>query len=114
MADLVRVAWCWAADHVPGNAWNETKAVGEKPANPWGLHDIHGNVWEWCQDSYEDYAPERVTDPCVQSTKLRPVLRGGSWSDGPRTLRSACRIWYAPEARGTTFGFRLVAQLAEE
>ena len=80
--------------------------VGEKRANPWGLHDLHGNVREWCWDEGESYPLSNV-DLLTKSAGLC-VLRGGSFFDVARNLRSAFRFRDWPESRGRLSGFRCV------
>jgi formylglycine-generating enzyme required for sulfatase activity len=89
---------------------NQTQPVGQKPPNAWGLYDMHGDVWEWCQDWYSDtsYPGGSVTDPRGPITGLTRVLRGGSWADGETLCRSACRIGDDPTAQYFTYGFRVV------
>ena len=73
-----------------------TSPVGKYPALKNGLYDLSGNVWEWCEDSYD------------AAQKYR-VLRGGSWIiDAPQNLLSSCRGYYVPEDRGIGLGFRVV------
>ncbi len=85
----------------------ETVAVKALPCNRWGLYQMHGNVWEWCQDGYGDYPPGPVTDPGGVEGGDGRVLRGGSWFFGARGCRSAYRYLREPGARNDGFGFRL-------
>ena len=79
--------------------------VGQKRANAWGLHDMHGNVWEWCRDGYAEKLPGG-RDPEVVNGSFR-VDRGGCWGNGSVLCRSACRDVSAPGFRGNGLGFRL-------
>ena len=85
----------------------QTRAVGQYAANPWGFHDMHGNVWEWCADWYADYPSGSVTDPIGPASGSYRVLRGGSWHKAAPFLRSAQRIHEKPSGRGGTLGFRV-------
>jgi formylglycine-generating enzyme required for sulfatase activity len=81
-------AWYWK------NSQNMTHPVGEKRANAWGLHDMLGNVWEWCEDRYKDSS--------------KRIIRGGSWRSHARYVRAASRRWIVPDDRLDFLGFRLV------
>jgi formylglycine-generating enzyme required for sulfatase activity len=91
----------------------ETTDVATFPANPWGLHDMHGNVWEWCQDQWHtsyNGAPQDGSawvDQDVNNDKQR-LLRGGSWFDLPGGCRSAARGRYRPGDADLDVGFRVV------
>jgi formylglycine-generating enzyme required for sulfatase activity len=95
--------YAWYED----NSNKQTHPVGQKQPNPWGLYDMHGNVWEWVQDWYGEYSQSAVTDPTGPSGGDGRVLRGGSWSSNARYLRSANRSNYAPDNRYECLGFRL-------
>jgi formylglycine-generating enzyme required for sulfatase activity len=86
----------------------KTTPVGSFPANTWGLHDMHGNLWQWCQDWYGDYPQKDVVDPQGADNGKSRVLRGGSWFFHPRHCRSAYRSWLVPGGRYGDCGFRVV------
>lgn len=103
------------------NSGIEAHPVGQKKPNPWGLYDVHGNVWEWVLDCWEDDYRQRargtpISDPgleadsCHQSDRpgASRVFRGGAFDDGPRNLRSAVRVGSEPEVSYSVLGFRCV------
>jgi formylglycine-generating enzyme len=90
-----------------GTGLQRTSDVGEYPANGWGFHDMHGNVWEWCQDWYGDYPRGAVRDPVGPAVGSTRVRRGGSWNSTAIHARSANRSRVVPAAGGFSLGFRL-------
>ncbi|MCP4102931.1 MAG: SUMF1/EgtB/PvdO family nonheme iron enzyme, partial [Lentisphaerae bacterium] len=81
--------------------------VGSYSANAFGLYDMHGNVYEWCLDSYASYGAGAVSDPFVTGGSDR-VLRGGSWSSYSGYCRSASRSGSSPGVLYVSLGFRAV------
>lgn len=94
------------------NSASQTQPVGKKKPNAWGLHDMHGNVWEWCLDWYDDYSTEAVVDPQGPLSNSFPfparVFRGGCWRGGPDFAASAHRGGRGPAYRSSILGLRLV------
>lgn len=85
----------------------KTTPVGSFPANAWGLHDMHGNVYQWCQDRWGGYPQEDVVDPQGPNDGEGRVMRGGACLDGPEFCRSAFRNAFKSDHRCDFCGFRL-------
>jgi formylglycine-generating enzyme required for sulfatase activity len=95
--------WCGNAPHgIEPTAW--------KDANPWGLHDMRGNVYEWCHDGYDDYEGD-ATDPSGPRHAERRVLRGGSFAVDAADLRAAARSSADPDSHLYIHGFRVARSL---
>ena len=86
----------------------QTTPAGSFPPNGFGLYDMHGNVWEWCSDWYDDsYANAKNQDPAGPDSGSSRVLRGGSWYFNPGYCRSAIRYGGPPDYRYLFIGFRV-------
>jgi formylglycine-generating enzyme required for sulfatase activity len=109
----------------PSDKYVCTAPTGSYQANPRGLHDLHGNVWEWCRDHYKEtyyrqFKPDPFnrqpattdTNPLVENRSGEPielrVIRGGSWCNGPLFCRSATRAFFDPTDAACYIGFRIV------
>ncbi len=97
---LGEVAW------FGGNSRGEPHPVATKKPNPWGIHDMHGNVWEWVADRYAPYEPGPWKDLKDSGTNVIRLVRGGAFDDSSFILRLADRYRYLPSFRGRVVGFR--------
>ncbi len=101
---IEEVAWYWHNNH------KETKPFGLKLANELGIHDMSGNVWEWCNDWWDEnyYKNSPGQNPKGADYGSNRVLRGGGWSGSPQSCRATDRDNGAPTNRGNGLGFRVV------
>jgi len=99
--------YAWYSDNKKG--WY-AHIVGQKKPNPWGLYDMHGNIWEWVQDIYSSYSDHIYSDPTGPSTGSYRVNRGGGWGNPASYCRAAIRDNDSPDNRDGYLGFRLLRQ----
>ncbi len=109
--DLAEFSW------FKGNAKGKTQLVGQKRSNAWGLRDMLGNVWEWCDDFYDREFYLELESPAIDPRNQRRfserVIRGGSWYLPAAYQRAAARGGFAEEKRSPYVGFRLVCEPAD-
>lgn len=92
-------------DHDDGFAF--TAPVGSFRPNAWGLHDLHGNVWEWCWDWWEPFTADARSDPTGPPNGTHKVEKGGCWEVGPDMCRQAYRHYVEPDQKRSYLGFRI-------
>ena len=88
--------------------WEYVYRAGTKQANPWGLYDLHGSVWEWCSDWFGAYDGAASTNPTGSEAGTHKLIRGGSWFNEPEALRCANRHRHPQDSRQTNLGLRVV------
>ncbi len=93
----------------PGPSLGRAAKVGSYPSNAWGLHDMHGNTFEWCRDWYHPKLPGGVNPDLYAAAATSRVRRGGAWTDDGWPCRSALRLRFEPERRYDHIGFRVAA-----
>ena len=95
----------------PGLDRGTTLPVASFPPNAWGLYDMHGNVWEFCEDLHCPYPTTAATDPIGRCNSGLRVIRGGSWHYGADSARCALRYTHRPTDTGPSLGFRIVREV---
>jgi len=113
--------WLVDVETEPADGAVYTSPVGRYEANAWGLYDMHGNVWEWCEDRYLETAYRRASGDAKPASDPRQdqpqdahgdwrVIRGGAWCNGPILCRSAVRGFFDSADATCYLGFRLIRQ----
>ena len=109
----------WGGDMDDDFAWHDENSGGEthptaqKQPNAWGMHDMSGNVWEWCGDWFDEnyYRQSPAQDPEGPAAGMSRVVRGGSWYNYPKNLRSSSRFGFRPDKGNYYIGFRVAREV---
>ncbi|MBN2290387.1 MAG: SUMF1/EgtB/PvdO family nonheme iron enzyme, partial [Candidatus Glassbacteria bacterium] len=107
-SDLARAGWYTANSRDPITREDRTHRAALKEPNAWGLYDILGNVWEWCNDSFGEYRGESQTNPAGPADGRNRVIRGGGWRSPYYSCRSSSRSYLDVASGGDAYGFRIV------
>ena len=108
ISDLDRAGW------YENNSGYTSHPAGQKTPNAWGLYDMHGNVWEWCNDWYENYSSASQSNPTGAQTGSSRMIRGGNWSSSAHDCRSARRFSHYPDNGDYIIGFRVVRRASPQ
>lgn len=111
--DVLLVQHAWYSKNASGRGEGWPHEVARKKPNPWGFYDMHGNVFEWCMDWFEERdeepdAYDETTYPKRSAGSIYRIMRGGSWASDAGLCRSGSRVWDTPDLRSGLVGFRVV------
>ena len=104
--------YAWYSENASDVGQKYSRTVGQKKPTPWGLYDMHGNVWEWCSDWHGGYPSGDTTDPTGPNSGPGRVHRGGGWDRSAESCGSASQFWRLPSYNYISWGFRVALCLS--